>query len=263
MKFGIANLSIVPVRTDSKEQSEQVTQILFGETFVILERRKLWYRIKADFDNYEGWIDTKLVKKISEKEYNLINNSEKYITKDIVSIITKSDDKTILLISAGSTFPNFDKTNLSFTICNDEYTLNQNITLMPNAIRKNIISNAIKYINAPYLWGGRTHFGIDCSGFSQIAYKICGVNIPRDASQQVSVGKTLNILEEAKPGDLAFFDNDEGNIIHVGIIMANNRIIHASGKIRIDKIDHQGIFNEEMNDYSHNLRVLQNIVDSE
>ena len=263
MKFGIANLSIVPVRTDAKEQSEQVTQILFGETFVIIERRKDWYHIKTEFDKYEGWIDVKLVKQISEKEYNQINNSEKYITNDIVSIITKSDDRTILLISAGSTFPNFDKVNLSFTITDDEYTLNQNITLMSDNVRTNLISNAIKFINAPYLWGGRTHFGIDCSGFSQIVYKICGVNIPRDASQQVSVGGTLNMLEEAKPGDLAFFDNDEGNIIHVGIIMANNKIIHASGKVRIDKIDHQGIFNEEMNDYSHNLRVLQNIVDSE
>ena len=263
MKFGIANLSIVPVRKEAREQSEQVTQLLFGETFEILERRKLWYHIKADFDAYEGWIDPKLVKRISKKEYEEIIKSEKHISTDIVSIITKSSDKTILLIPAGSTFPNFDKTNLTFTIAGDKYDLNQNITQLNDDVRANIISHAIKYINAPYLWGGRTHFGIDCSGFSQVIYKICGINIPRDASQQVFVGQTLNMLEEAKPGDLAFFDNDEGNIIHVGVIMANNKIIHASGNVRIDKIDHQGIFNEEINDYSHNLRVIQNIVDSE
>lgn len=261
MKFGIANLSIVPVRLEAKEQSEQVTQVLFGESFQILERRKSWYNIKTKLDNYEGWIDTKLVKQISETEFEQINNSEKFITHDIVSIITKSDDKTILLISAGSTFPNFDITNLSFKITDDKYTLNQNITNLPDDLRKNIISTAIKFINAPYLWGGRTHFGIDCSGYSQIIYKICGINIPRDASQQVSFGNTINMIEEAKPGDLAFFDNDEGKIIHVGIIMKNNKIIHASGKVRIDKIDHQGIFNEETNEYSHNLRVIQNIID--
>ena len=261
MKFGIANLSIVPVRVEAKEQSEQVTQILFGETFEIIERRKSWYHIKTQLDNYEGWIDTKLVRRIKEKEFEQINNSKKHISNDIVSIITKSDDKTILLIPAGSTFPNFNNTDLTFKIVEDRYELNQNITKLTDDIRKNIISTAIKYINAPYLWGGRTHFGIDCSGFSQIAYKICGLNIPRDASQQVTMGRTINMIEEAKPGDLAFFDNDEGQIIHVGIIMGNNKIIHASGKVRIDKIDHQGIFNEDTNEYSHNLRVIQNIID--
>ena len=261
MKFGIANLSIVPVRIEAKEQSEQVTQILFGETFEIIERRKSWYHIKTQLDNYEGWIDTKLVRRIKEKEFEQINNSKKHISNDIVSIITKYEDKTILLIPAGSTFPNFNNTDLTFKIVEDKYELNQNITKLTEDIRKNIISTAIKYINAPYLWGGRTHFGIDCSGFSQIAYKICGINIPRDASQQVTKGRTINMIEEAKPGDLAFFDNDEGNIIHVGIIMGNNKIIHASGKVRIDKIDHQGIFNEETNEYSHNLRVIQNIID--
>ncbi len=261
MKFGIANLSIVPVRVNAKEQGEQVTQILFGETFEIIERRKLWYHIKTHFDNYEGWIDTKLVKEISEEELNQINSSNKYISNDIVSIITKSDDKTILLISAGSTFPNFNPTDLTFQITSEKYELNQNITALSNNIRKNIISTAIKFINTPYLWGGRTHFGIDCSGFSQIIFKICGINIPRDASQQVEKGHTINIIEEAKPGDLAFFDNDDGNIIHVGLIINNNKIIHASGKVRIDKIDHQGIFNEETNEYSHNLRVIQNIID--
>ncbi len=261
MKFGIANLSIVPVRVEAKEQSEQVTQILFGETFEIIERRKLWYHIKTQLDNYEGWIDVKLVKKISEQEFNKINKSNKFITNDIITVITKTSDKTKLLLSAGSTLPNFDVKNNSFKITDDKYELNQNINALTNNIRKNIISTAIKYINAPYLWGGRTHFGIDCSGFSQIVYKICGISTPRDASQQVKKGTILNMVEEAKIGDLAFFDNDEGKIIHVGLIMANNKIIHASGKVRIDKIDHQGIFNEETNEYSHNLRVIQNIID--
>jgi len=262
MKFGIANLSIVPVRAEAKEQSEQVTQILFGEIFEIIERRKLWYHIRTQLDNYEGWIDIKLVKEISELEFNKINKSDKFITNDIITVITKTSDKTKLLLSAGSTLPNFDIKNNSFKITDDKYELNKNITALTNDIRKNIISTAIKYINAPYLWGGRTHFGIDCSGFSQIVYKICGINTPRDASQQVKKGTILNMIEEAKNGDLAFFDNDEGEIIHVGLIMANNKIIHASGKVRIDKIDHQGIFNEETNEYSHNLRVILNVIDS-
>jgi hypothetical protein len=261
MKFGIANLSIVPVRTEPKEQSEQVTQILFGETFSILERRKTWYYIISNFDNYEGWIDTKLVKIITEDEFNQINFSNKIITNDIITIITKESDKTALLIVAGSALPNFNETDSSFTICDEKYFVNQNISKLTNNVRKEIISTALKFINAPYLWGGSTHFGIDCSGFSQIVYKICGIDIPRDASQQVNIGTTLNIIDEAKKGDLVFFDNDEGKIIHVGIFMDNERIIHASGGVRIDKIDHQGVFNEELNEYTHNLRVIQNIID--
>jgi len=116
------------------------------------------------------------------------------------------------------------------------------------------------YLNAPYLWGGRSPFGIDCSGFTQVIYKLNGFKLPRDASQQATIGETLSFIEESESGDLAFFDNEEGNIIHVGIMLENNNIIHASGKVRIDKIDHQGIFNSETNTYSHRLRLIKKIL---
>jgi cell wall-associated NlpC family hydrolase len=116
------------------------------------------------------------------------------------------------------------------------------------------------YLNAPYLWGGKTPFGIDCSGFTQMVYKLNGYHLLRDASQQASQGIPLSFIEESEPGDLAFFDNEEGNIIHVGIMMENNYIIHASGKVRIDRLDHLGIYNADTNRHTHKLRVIKKII---
>ena len=117
------------------------------------------------------------------------------------------------------------------------------------------------YLNAPYLWGGKTPFGIDCSGFTQMVYKLNGFALPRDAYQQAEIGETLSFVEEAEPGDLAFFDDDEGNIIHVGMVLEQGTIIHASGKVRIDALDHQGIYNKELKNYSHKLRLIKKIID--
>lgn len=128
--------------------------------------------------------------------------------------------------------------------------------------KSNLIITAFMYLNAPYLWGGKTPFGIDCSGFTQMVYKLNGYKLMRDASQQATQGEALSFIEESEPGDLAFFDNEEGNIIHVGIIMSDNYIIHASGKVRIDRLDHLGIYNPETNRHTHKLRVIKKIVGS-
>ncbi len=115
-------------------------------------------------------------------------------------------------------------------------------------------------MNAPYLWGGKTPFGIDCSGFTQMVYKLNGHALLRDASEQASQGIALSFIEESEPGDLAFFDNSEGQIIHVGIIMEDNHIIHAHGKVRIDRLDHSGIYNIDKKIHTHKLRVIKKII---
>src|SRR5690606_32743582 len=125
--------------------------------------------------------------------------------------------------------------------------------------KSKILETAFMYLNAPYLWGGRTPFGIDCSGFTQMVYRLNGFNIPRNASQQATIGEALSFIEESEVGDLAFFDNDEGNITHVGIIMENNYIIHASGKVRVDRLDHLGILNIDTGRHTHKLRVIKKI----
>jgi cell wall-associated NlpC family hydrolase len=132
--------------------------------------------------------------------------------------------------------------------------------LAPKNVRHAIVEAAYLYLNSPYLWGGKSPFGIDCSGFTQMVYKLCGVKVLRDASQQAQQGIPLSFIEEALPGDLAFFDNEEGKITHVGIVLKDNKIIHASGSVRIDNLDHQGIYNVISKTYTHNLRVIKNII---
>ena len=133
------------------------------------------------------------------------------------------------------------------------------LTTQGFAKKEKLIENAFIYLNAPYLWGGRSPLGIDCSGLSQMVYRLQGINLPRDAYQQAEIGTTVVKLEESEAGDLAFFENNEGKIVHVGIIMENNYVIHASGKVRIDSIDKQGIFNRELAAYTHKLRLIKSI----
>jgi cell wall-associated NlpC family hydrolase len=127
-------------------------------------------------------------------------------------------------------------------------------------IRRSIIRDAEDLIETPYLWGGRSQWGIDCSGFVQLVYRLSGLLMPRDASEQAKLGNTMSFISEAQPGDLAFFDNEEGNIVHVGIVYSPNEIIHASKKVRIDRIDHNGIYNDELKKYTHQLRVMKNVI---
>lgn len=260
--YGISNLSSIPVRTEPAEKSEMCTQVLFGEHFEIIEDQKKWCKIRLFHDGYEGWIDSKMVVPINSREYKYLSGRKHHTTVDIFNIVQQNDDYRNFLVVAGSTLPRFVKKNSSFKFAGSSYKLLGYNAIKPsdNDKRTTVINAALMYFNAPYQWGGRTPLGIDCSGLSQIAYKIAGINIPRDASQQAQMGEHFSFVEEALPGDLAFFDNEEGEIIHVGIIWEKNKIIHSSGKVRIDNIDHAGIFNIETQRYTHQLRIMKRIL---
>lgn len=258
MKYGIGHLSVVPCRSEASDSSEQVTQLLFGETIKVFEKRKSWYRIKTNFDQYECWIDEKQFVFINQSTFEELNTNKPIATSDLIALVTQESDGYVLPIPIGSNLPRFK---------DSQFELNGSIHQFDGATvntstvsdKSKIAENAYMLLNAPYQWGGRSPFGIDCSGFVQIIYKLNGIFMPRDAYQQAEMGQTLSFIEEAEEGDLAFFDNDEGKITHVGIILTNNRIIHASGKVRIDKLDHQGIFNLEKRDYTHRLRLISKI----
>lgn len=252
--YGISEISVVPIRKEANDRSEMISQLLFGDTFQILEVLDKWSFIKCTFDNYEGWIDNKSISFLSEEMFLQLNSTHEFITQNLSNTILNSRNEKIIL-PAGCTLPNFDINKNSFTIKNNNYTL-------PEGFKNDLedIENLAKqFLHSPYLWGGKNPFGIDCSGFTQVIYKIKGIKIPRDAADQVKEGIIINFISEAKKGDLAFFDNNEGDITHVGIIISENEIIHASGKVRIDKLDQQGIYNKELNKYTHKLRVIKRI----
>ena len=253
MNYGISNLSIVPMRNEATDKSEMVNQVIFGEHFKVLEIRKKWSKIRLAHDSYEGWICNKQWIEIEEDIYKQLDKEVATITTDILDIITKNHHQPIVI---GSILPSYKS---GHALINNEMYQFDGLTT-PGFIRKDkLVANALMYLNTPYLWGGRSPLGIDCSGFTQMVYRLQGVDLPRDAYQQAEVGTTLSFVEESEPGDLAFFDNTEGKITHVGIILEDNHIIHASGKVRIDRIDQQGVFNTEIGNHTHKLRLIKSI----
>jgi len=260
LKYGICHLSVVPCRFEPSDRSEMVTQLLFGETVKIYEEKKGdWRRIKTAFDDYDCWVDKKQITEISIEEFDDINDKSRVLSGELVHVIHNKSTEEFIPIVLGSFLPNYNKNKVSFNVTDyvfDGLTFDTS----KESLKNKLVENAYLYLNTPYLWGGRSPFGIDCSGFTQLLYKLNGVKLPRDASQQAKVGQTLSFVEESEAGDLAFFDNEEGNIIHVGMVLDNNRIIHASGKVRIDRLDHQGIYNVDTNKYSHRLRLIKKII---
>lgn len=249
MQYGICNLSIVPLRLEPADTSELVSQVLYGDFFKVLEQRKKWSRIRIDFDKYEGWIDNKQYKEITEEQFKELQQTELVHASDLVEFIESSNNQLIPIPMGASL------SGLSLLDHNHDGN-----TIKGQQAKDNILNTAFLYLNAPYLWGGKTPFGIDCSGFTQMVYKLNGYKLFRDASQQATQGEALSFIEESEAGDLAFFDNSEGNIVHVGIIMEDNYIIHAHGKVRIDRLDHTGIYNSETKTHTHKLRVIKKVI---
>lgn len=255
---GICRLSIIPVRADKADTAEMVTQLLFGDHYSVEEVSKdeKWIKIKIYFDGYEGWIDVKQFHLITDEYFNQINNSDYKICTDLTATILYH--KRLLPVTLGAIIP--ISTNEIFAI---EEHLGFNGDAKPLSARRDfefLYSIAKKYLNAPYLWGGKSPFGLDCSGFTQIVYKICGYNLKRDASQQVEQGKVVDGLKDALPGDLAFFRNENKKVTHVGIVLGNQEIIHASGKVKIDFLDENGIFNAEQKQYTHYLTDIKRVL---
>lgn len=252
--FAYCNLAIVPLRAEPTDRSEMVTQILFGEFFTILEQTEKWSKVELAFDKYQGWVDNKQYQIISQEDFQYLNDSTLVYSAELVDFITNPLNH-LMSVPLGSCLSGLSNPNIN----QDQY-IYEGSSISGTFDKSVFLKTAFMYLNAPYLWGGKTPFGIDCSGFTQMVYRINGHHIPRDASQQAKVGEVLSFIEESEVGDLAFFDNDDGNITHVGIIMDNNYIIHAHGKVRIDRLDQFGIYNIDSKRHTHKLRVIKKIL---
>ena len=252
MEFGICNLAIVPLRAEPSERSELASQLLCGEVFEVMELQEKWARIITSFDGYEGWVSTLQFAELNKDAYRAFQQTPATLTHLPVTQAWRRDNDSVLYLPIGSTLG-----FLEGTACHIQHVYYD--ILGEIGARASLETSARSFLNVPYLWGGRTHFGIDCSGFTQAVLRLQGVNLKRDAYLQAEQGQTVDFLQEAQLGDLAFFDNAEGRITHVGILLSNDKIIHASGKVKIDKIDTNGIYSHELQRYTHKLRIIKRI----
>jgi cell wall-associated NlpC family hydrolase len=246
-----------------------ITQVLFGELYRINEKENDWVKIQLLLDDYQGWINILQMSVINEQEFLRLSDAETSISSDLVQLLTCENTQSMIPLVIGSSLPAYDDFRIS--INKSVYLFDGQVSastlngethgheLILN-IRQQIIEDAKLLLNAPYLWGGRSPFGIDCSGFVQIIFKLQGLKLLRDASQQATQGEIISLLAEAMPGDLAFFDDADGNITHVGMLIDAQRIIHCSGHVRIDALDHEGIYNLNLQKYTHKLRLIKRII---
>ena len=242
--YGICELSVVPVRKNQGSKNEMVTQLLFGEIFTIIKLDEKWSKISNEYDNYIGWVNNIQIKFIDKISYESIKkNKPFYSTNNKGYLINKYKSKISVPLGSLISSSKFLETTFQGELSN----LN----------RDNIPKVSMLFLDSPYLWGGRTTHGIDCSGFSQIIYKVCGIKISRDARQQAVEGKLID-KRNVNCGDLAFFGESKKEITHVGIMINKSEIIHAFGKIRIDKVNMEGIINSKTGKNTHKLIEFRN-----
>ncbi|RLD78239.1 MAG: hydrolase Nlp/P60 [Bacteroidetes bacterium] len=257
--FGFCNQSLIPVRTEPSHRSELCSELLFGELYSILDSFEDWLQIRIIYDNYEGWIHKSSFYEVSEDEFKRLHELPCSVSTEVVQLIENRSLQSWFPILLGSSFHGLNKQ--AFSAGEYEYFFEGFTEVIPQAgQREKVLEMALMYLHAPYTWGGRSPFGIDCSGFSQMAYKLAGVQLLRDSTHQALQGETINFISDARPGDLMFFDDEEGMITHVGILMPEEKIIHSSGQVRIDRVDHQGIYNIDSGQYSHKLRLIKKIL---
>lgn len=257
--YAICTVSVMPLRSEPSHRSEQVSQLLFGERMEVTEQLPHgWLKIVGEWDGYEGYVKSSQVAQLGYKEYRrpLLSLSASWTNK------IGTEDGLFPLSPGSSLFLMKKKAmkwgNKQFQFKGRRHAL-RNVTPDPGTITK----MSMLFMGAPYQWGGRSLMGIDCSGLSQNVYKLLDQPLPRDAWQQAETGSTVHFLQEARCGDLAFFDNEEGRINHVGILLDGQTIVHAtetSGKVVIDAIDTGGIISKSMKQRTHNLRLIKRIL---
>ena len=257
MLYGICNLAVVPMREEPADQAEMVSQLVFGEAFYIEDQTKKWTKVINAFDEYRGWIDPKQFHPIERDQFEKsTKTSPVYCAEKLGQI--KIDDRSFF-IPFGSKLSLDDENFLEWSSKKLQF---HGRTCTSNLVNSSkIIADAANFLDTPYLWGGKSIFGIDCSGFTQAVFRMNAIKLPRDSKDQVRQGQEIT-FEEVKEGDLAFFHNINGKINHVGIVMNDGKIIHASGKVRIDTLLKEGIYNNEREKISHHSysfkRILEN-----
>jgi len=253
MPYAVVIVPVAPLRMESAHRSEMISQLLWGECVEIIATAPgSWVQVKNQYDGYVGWVAENQLEEVGEDVYNapVLAYLPEYVNE-------VNFQGTAMQVPFGCLVKG-DRLMSKWGRYNVFYPRELGSLRIPEADRERmVIATAYKYLGTGYLWGGRSVFGIDCSGFTQNVYKMVGIPLLRDAYQQATQGAAVDFLQEARPGDLAFFDNEEGRITHVGILLSEERIIHASGRVRVDPIDNQGITNIDTGERTHKLRIIK------
>lgn len=254
MPYAITVVPVMPLRAEQSHKSEIISQALFGEcSEIIATGADGWVRVRCQYDGYEGWATVNHLETIDETLFNAPYTH--YTASWVNGLLLNGKPMQVpfgCVVKHGTTgVVNWGKVTVQFE--EEPGVIGKENLVNVEALRK----AAFLYMNTAYLWGGKSVFGVDCSGFTQTVYKTLGVPLLRDAYQQATQGTTVDFLQEARFGDLAFFDNAEGRITHVGILLNDHEIIHASGKVRVDPIDNQGITNIDTGVRTHKLRIIR------
>ena len=242
------------MRKEDSHRSEMVNQLLFGETMSLLEQKGEWLRVRTLYDDYEGWLTQHLVTPVTE---TVALAEPFYVASSLVNPVTLPDQ--LINLPMGSFLTGYDEeTRL---LWDPDYKYHGTFRDIRKPFASDLLRKTIHaWINAPYLWGGKTFMGVDCSGFVQTVFKLLGKKLPRDAYQQALTGTAISNLGEAAEGDLCFFNNEEGRIVHVGILLSQQQVIHAAGKVRVDRIDPGGIINIDHGKRTHTLHSIKRML---
>lgn len=251
MNYGIVHIPLIPGREDPSDKSEMITQLLYGECYTVLEVQKKWVLLENAADSYQCWIDRKQYFEIEASEFEKFTGQVQKRCGDAMGLVTDKNGRRFY-IPCSAPLPYYSQGSFQMNGNRLEYDGHVARHDSDSPVR-----HAMRLLHAPYLWGGKSAMGIDCSGFTQVVFACAGIPIPRDAYQQAEGGDTVDFTDLAEPGDVAFFDNEESQITHVGIVLDQGKIIHASGSVRIDTLDHEGIFNETKGEYTHKLRLIK------
>lgn len=251
----ICCVPVSPLRAEPSHRTEMVSQLIFGECCEILEQVKEWRRVRIQYDGYEGWCTSSHLTEVDQVEYESARTA---LTPEWVSPLEYNGHP--MMVPMGSHLTAMKNGKAQWRKNTVHFKGKTWDPSMPAIDSKSIRQLTYKFLNIPYLWGGKSVFGLDCSGYVQTIYKFLGIPILRDAYQQATQGESIGFLEETRTGDLAFFDNEEGKITHVGLLLNAHEIIHASGKVRIDKIDNMGIVQSENHQRTHHLRVIRRLL---
>jgi len=261
MVKAISLYSVVPVRAEASESAEQTTQLLFGELCTIKEEKPRWKRVKLDLDGQEGWVDAKMISPIRGADYK--GYKEAYMKGALVAFpmayaVSENNGQTIPL-TAGTRLTKYE--NGRFEVLGVGFRIDPSMVIAKSVDlnEQNLLQTVRFFLNIPYLWGGKNAMGMDCSGFTQTIMSLFGKRLLRNASEQATQGRKISSLQTIQAGDLVFFDHEDGKISHVGIAIDKERVIHCSGRVKVEKLDETGIFNAEAGEYSHHLVAIRRL----